>query len=63
MVPPKRARSEETSHAQVDPEGMFRGMVVFLVETGVQPRRFQVILLFAALHSRLLNQVIIFISL
>ncbi|CAK7326956.1 unnamed protein product [Dovyalis caffra] len=34
---PKRKKSPS-----IDPQGMFSGMVVFLVETGVQSRRFQI---------------------
>ncbi|CAA6670060.1 unnamed protein product [Spirodela intermedia] len=39
---PKRSRPEEKTLLQVDPQGMFRGMVVFLIERGVQPRRLQI---------------------
>ncbi|KAL3751012.1 hypothetical protein ACJRO7_011915 [Eucalyptus globulus] len=37
---PKRKKREGTPPS--DPDGMFSGMVVFLVESGVQPRRLQV---------------------
>ncbi|XP_030552040.1 DNA polymerase lambda isoform X2 [Rhodamnia argentea] len=37
---PKRKKEEETPPS--DPNGIFSGMVVFLVESGVQPRRLQI---------------------
>ncbi|XP_039163784.1 DNA polymerase lambda isoform X2 [Eucalyptus grandis] len=37
---PKRKKREGTPPS--DPDGMFSGMVVFLVESGVQPRRLQI---------------------
>lgn len=37
---PKRKKSPS-----IDPQGIFSGMVVFLVETGVQSRRLQVFFL------------------
>lgn len=43
LMAPKRSKSQNLSQ---DPNGMFAGMVVFLVEKGVQPRRLQVLLHF-----------------
>ncbi|KAL9254993.1 DNA polymerase lambda-like protein [Drosera capensis] len=39
--PPKRSRTKSQT-PQSDPTGIFSGMVVFLVEAGVQPRRLQI---------------------
>lgn len=40
LMAPKRRK---TQHLSEDPHGMFAGMVVFLVEKGVQARRLQVL--------------------
>ncbi|XP_078438504.1 DNA polymerase lambda (POLL) isoform X2 [Wolffia australiana] len=42
MAPPKRKRAEKTSPPLVDPEGMFKGMTVFLVPKGIQNSRLQI---------------------
>ncbi|KAJ4838618.1 hypothetical protein Tsubulata_019381 [Turnera subulata] len=47
---PKRTKSKTPSP---DPNGIFSGMVVFLVETGVQPRRLQSVLLYQWLEDTL----------
>ncbi|XP_039116525.1 DNA polymerase lambda isoform X4 [Dioscorea cayenensis subsp. rotundata] len=39
---PRAAKSKRQASPSIDPHGIFRGMVVFLCPTGIQPRRLQI---------------------
>ncbi|KAH7688805.1 DNA polymerase family X beta-like protein [Dioscorea alata] len=39
---PRAAKSKRQASPSIDPHGIFRGMVVFLCSTGIQPRRLQI---------------------
>lgn len=47
MAPRATVKKKTTKSAPTDPQGMFSGMVAFLIEIGVQSRRLQVFFCFS----------------